>query len=123
MANSAARLKKLRSSLRRAKADGLLVTNFINVTYLTGFTGDDSYLLVTQDEAVIISDMRYTTQLEQECPDLKRVIRSPGEQMLPTTVNVIQKHRIEQLAVLIKATVRAAASLDLLPHWVGGSRY
>ena len=25
-------------------ADALLVTNFKNVTYLTGFTGDDSYL-------------------------------------------------------------------------------
>ncbi len=99
MANSAARLKKLRSSLRRTKADGLLVTNFVNVTYLTGFTGDDSYLLVTQDDAVIISDMRYTTQLEQECPGLKRVIRAPGQHMLPTTVNVITKHRIDRLAV------------------------
>lgn len=99
MANSAARLKKLRSSLRRLKADGLLVTNFINVTYLTGFTGDDSYLLVTQDDAVLVSDMRYTTQLEQECPELKTVIRAPGQQMLPTTVEVIQKHRIGRLAV------------------------
>lgn len=99
MANSMARLKKLRSSLRRTKADGLLVTNFINVTYLTGFTGDDSYLLVTPDDALIISDMRYTTQLEQECPGLKCVIRAPGEQMLPTTVEVINKHRIGRLAV------------------------
>ena len=43
------RRKKLRELIRESKADGLLVTNFINVTYLTGFTGDDSYLLVTLD--------------------------------------------------------------------------
>ena len=30
---------------KRTGADALLITNFTNVTYLTGFTGDDSYLL------------------------------------------------------------------------------
>ena len=44
-----ARRKKLRNFIRKAEADALLVTNFKNVTYLTGFTGDDSYLLVTLD--------------------------------------------------------------------------
>ena len=42
--------------------------NFTNVTYLTGFTGDDSYLLVTANGETLISDERYTTQLEEECP-------------------------------------------------------
>ena len=54
----------------KAGADALLVTNFTNVTYLTGFTGDDSYLLVRPDGEVLISDPRYTTQLEEECPGL-----------------------------------------------------
>jgi len=40
-------------------ADALLVTNFFNVTYLTGFTGDDSYLLVTRDAEMVLSDRRY----------------------------------------------------------------
>jgi Xaa-Pro aminopeptidase len=99
MANSAPRLKKLRSLLRRSKADGMLVTNFTNVTYLTGFTGDDSYLLVTGDDAVMISDMRYTTQLEQECPGLRTIIRAPGQQMLPTVVEAIKAERLAKLAI------------------------
>ena len=41
------RREKLRRLVEKAGADALLVTNFINVTYLTGFTGDDSYLLCT----------------------------------------------------------------------------
>ena len=46
MSRIAARRDKLRKSFRQAGVDALLVTNFTNVTYLTGFTGDDSYLLV-----------------------------------------------------------------------------
>ena len=49
------RRKKLRALIKDAKADALLVTNFINVTYLTGFTGDDSYLLVTLDGETFIT--------------------------------------------------------------------
>ena len=52
-------------------SDALLVTNFKNVTYLTGFTGDDSFLLVTESGETLISDKRYTTQLERRVPRLE----------------------------------------------------
>ena len=45
------RCDKLRKTFVKAGVDSLLVTNFVNVTYLTGFTGDDSFLLVTGDTA------------------------------------------------------------------------
>ena len=38
-----ARRDRLRKAFRKAGVDALLVTDFTNVTYLTGFTGDDSY--------------------------------------------------------------------------------
>lgn len=84
------RRKKLRELVREAKADALLVTNFINVTYLTGFTGDDSYLLVTLEGETLITDPRYTTQLEEECPGLKLEVREPGVKMLDATVKVLK---------------------------------
>ena len=37
-----ARRDKLRQAVKKAEAEALLVTDFTNVTYLTGFTGDDS---------------------------------------------------------------------------------
>lgn len=83
--------------IRRAQADALLITNFTNVTYLTGFTGDDSYLLVTGDSATLISDMRYSTQIEAECPDIDLVIRGPGDSMLSTLSKVIEKYKFKQL--------------------------
>ena len=94
-----ARRKRLRQQLRAAKVDGLLVTNFVNVTYLTGFTGDDSYLLVTHDEELLVTDMRYTTQLEDECPGLKLRVRSPGDKMLDPTAEVMERAKADKLGV------------------------
>ncbi|TWT97823.1 putative peptidase [Botrimarina colliarenosi] len=91
------RRSKLRQLLRRQKIDGLLVTSFQNVTYLTGFTGDDSYLVVTADDAVLVTDPRYTTQLEDECPGLRLLVREPGERILPTTAKLARKLGIGRL--------------------------
>lgn len=99
MTNFAQRRSKLRSLLRKEGTDALLVTNFTNVTYLTGFTGDDSYLLVTTKNDVVISDERYTTQLEEECSGLELEIRGPGKQMLPTVAEVLKKAKLKKLSV------------------------
>jgi len=93
------RRDKLRRSLKRAGADGLLVTNFRNVTYLTGFTGDDSYLLVRGDGEILLSDGRYATQLSEECPGLDVAIRSPSKKMLDATSQLVQRSGVAKLAV------------------------
>ncbi len=77
-----ARRDKLQRLLRKLGVDALLVTSFPNVTYLTGFTGDDSYLLIGSRDQVVLSDMRYTTQLEEECPGFDVAVRPPSETML-----------------------------------------
>jgi Xaa-Pro aminopeptidase len=99
MSSFESRRKKLRALVRGAEADALLVTNFINVTYLTGFTGDDSYLLVTLDGEVLVSDPRYTTQLEEECPGLPLEIREPGVTMLEGVTKVVQRAKVERLGI------------------------
>jgi Xaa-Pro aminopeptidase len=93
------RREKLRRQLKQEGLDALLITNFINVTYLTGFTGDDSYLLVTSSGDVLISDQRYTTQLEEECPGLELAIRGPGTKMLQWTTEAIKKTKATRLGI------------------------
>jgi len=93
------RRQKLRRQVRQKGLDALLVTNFTNVTYLTGFTGDDSYLLVTAQDDVLISDQRYTIQLEEECPGLELAIRGPGTKMREWTAKVLKKAKITRLGV------------------------
>ena len=56
------RSQKLRRQLKQEGLDALLVTNFKNVTYLTGFTGDDSYLLkVVQGLLTVAGEVQSVT--------------------------------------------------------------
>ncbi|MBX3434749.1 MAG: aminopeptidase P family protein [Pirellulales bacterium] len=97
--NHAARRDKLRKLLKKEQLDALLVTNFLNVTYLTGFTGDDSYLVLTATDAIIVSDMRYDQQLGDECPDCELVIRGPGTKILDFVVTTVEKARARRLGI------------------------
>lgn len=94
-----ARRERLRRALRKTGAEALLVTNFTNVTYLTGFTGDDSYLLLRADGEVVLSDPRYTTQLGEECPGLDLHIRRPGTDMIQAVAKVLRSARIGRLGI------------------------
>ena len=93
------RRDKLRRALKKSGADAILVTNFTNVTYLTGFTGDDSFLLVRRDGDVILSDFRYITQLEEESPGLETHIRRHSVTMPETVATVVKKAKIGRPAL------------------------
>lgn len=93
------RRDRLRRALHKPAADAILVTNFTNVTYLSGFTGDDSFLLVRNDGELLISDPRYTTQLGEECPGVELLIRKPGVQMLQAVVKTLKSAKIRRLAI------------------------
>jgi len=78
----------LRAKLATPGLAGLLVVDPTNVAYLTGFSGDSSYLVVGRDRDVIVSDGRFTTQLEQECPGLEAYIRPNVQSMPKATAHV-----------------------------------
>ncbi len=85
-----ARRKKLIRLLKTADVDALLVTGETNVRYLTGFTGDSSWLYVSSGATVLISDARYTTQIAQECPGLDVHIRGVGQSMTAAAAGVMR---------------------------------
>ncbi len=85
------RRDKLLTHFREDGLDAFLVTQPINVTYLTGFTGEASTLLVTPNKALLISDGRFLTQLEEECPGLPLHIRPPAQTLLEATCEVLGK--------------------------------
>lgn len=55
----------------------MLVTDLVNVRYLSGFTGSNAGLLVFADdrEAVLATDGRYRAQAANQAPDLETVIK------------------------------------------------
>jgi Xaa-Pro aminopeptidase len=62
------RLDRLRNLVAAAELDALLITQTVNVGYITGFTGSAGYALVGPSLAVLITDPRYTLRVHQECP-------------------------------------------------------
>jgi Xaa-Pro aminopeptidase len=65
------RLDRLRQVVAAAELDALLITQIVNVGYVTGFTGSAGYALVGPSVAVLITDPRYKLRAQQECPQLE----------------------------------------------------
>jgi Xaa-Pro aminopeptidase len=107
MARFEKRRDRIRRALRKTDAEALLVTDFTNVTYLTGFTGDDSYLLLGEGVDVILTDPRYTTQISEECPGLDILSRSPGTSMLKIVAKAIRSAKISNLGFEADSTTVA----------------
>ena len=96
-ARFAARRNRLLQKLRKTDADALLVTSETNVTYLTGFSGDSSYLLLSKSDAVLISDSRYTIQIHEECPGLDTFIRKTEQKIIEAVEHVTKQSRFQKL--------------------------
>lgn len=60
----ATRVERLRGAIKKADLDGLLITNANDIRYLTPFSGEDSYAIVTARRLVLISDSRFAEEIE-----------------------------------------------------------
>src|SRR5260370_25010887 len=85
------RRDRLAHALAGEGLDLLLVSNSVNVTYLTGFSGESSYLLLARDRAVLVSDGRFAEQLAQECPSLELYIRPPAQSLAEAAAAVLNQ--------------------------------
>ena len=65
------RLDRLRRAMRARHLDAFLATAPADVGYLSDFSGEDSYLLVTRRSVVLISESRYSEQAMRECPAVR----------------------------------------------------
>lgn len=119
------RLKKLQAKIRKASVQSMLITDVHNVTYLTGFTGDSSYLLVSKDSAILLSDTRYTTQIGEECPDLKVDIRDSRSTKLDSVARVVKQSKFSQVAYesdsITKSMYDQLVAKEVGTEWVATS--
>jgi Xaa-Pro aminopeptidase len=79
-ATETSRAERLAGLLAEKELDSLLVTNLVNVRYLTGFTGTNGACVVTPDERVFLTDFRYVERAENEVHGFERV--TAGRDML-----------------------------------------
>jgi Xaa-Pro aminopeptidase len=69
---SAARADRLVEKLRERELDSLLVTNLVNVRYLSGFTGTSGVCVVGPELRLFLTDFRYVERARAEVPDFER---------------------------------------------------
>ncbi len=89
MDHHARRRENLARSLAEEALDALLVSSPVNVTYLTGFTGDSSFVVLTRERVLLLSDPRYVGQIADECSDLETFIRSPTQKIQDAATTVL----------------------------------
>lgn len=111
------RIQRLRRSFRRLRVDAALITGASNVTWLTGFTGDSSALLLTRDAALFLTDGRYTEQAEHETSGLEIVRRKRG--MMDLAARQTRRLGVRRLG--IESSHMSVASHVLLVRSAGGT--
>ena len=69
------RLRTVRRQIRSMNLDAMILTSPENVSYLTGFMGHDSWVVIIGRRTLLVTDSRYTEQARSECIGCKIVER------------------------------------------------
>ncbi|HOL50750.1 MAG TPA: Xaa-Pro peptidase family protein [Armatimonadota bacterium] len=81
------RLGKLRAQFRERDIDGFIIASYENRYYMSGFSGTAGTLVISADDAVLITDFRYVEQAKAQAPEF-RVIMHKGP-MVDTVKEVV----------------------------------
>jgi Xaa-Pro aminopeptidase len=95
----ARRRTDLARAVQAAGIDGFLVAKPCNVSYLTGFSGDSSFCLVTPQRTLLVSDERFRVQIEAECPGLDAHIRGHNRNTYQAVGDVVTKLGLKSVGV------------------------
>ena len=91
------RLLNLREELAAWDLDALVVADNASIRYLTGFTGSYGVLLVTGDDAYLVTDARYEEQVRIECPNVSLVSIEKENNWAEVTKAVIEKLHLDRI--------------------------
>lgn len=59
-------LQRLRNAMEEANIPAILLTDSLNIQWLTSFTGSAAQVIVTPNDALFITDSRYTLQAQEQ---------------------------------------------------------
>lgn len=89
------KLKHLRNQLAEEKIDALLITNPFNRRYMTGFTGTAGVAIVSAEDAVFITDFRYTEQAAEEIQGFRIVQHT--KTIIEEVADQVKQMKVDQL--------------------------
>lgn len=94
---TAVRRERLAAAMQQAGVDALLLSDRKNIYYYSGFAGDDSWLLLINDTAYLLSDGRFIAQAAAEAPDAEFLCRSNGQQLQHLLVTALEGKPVQRL--------------------------
>ncbi|MGB4337520.1 MAG: Xaa-Pro peptidase family protein [Bacillota bacterium] len=100
------KLQQLRADMARRGLDGFLVTGAENRYYMSGFTGSSGLLLITHDDALLITDFRYKEQAARQAEGY-RVVVYEG-QIFDAVGNVVRELGLGRLGFEAERTTYAS---------------
>ena len=56
-------------ALKKKNLDGLIVSSEANISYLTGYTCREAYLVISQKKNIYLTDSRYIEEMKKNLPD------------------------------------------------------
>ncbi len=99
------RTRTIRRLLNKKKIGSLVVTKPANVTYTTGFLGDDSWAVITGGAVYLLTDSRYAEQAQGECRGCRIIERTVP---LPkATAKLLKRLKSERAAAVEKSAALA----------------
>ena len=119
------RVEAIRKRLEAEGADAFICYSYPNYRYLSRFTGSLGIVIITLSKAVLISDFRYRTQIEEEVSgfDYAEIKGPPEETVLAQLTELkISKLAFEAPHLTYKhyAQLKLIDTIDLIPteNWV-----
>ena len=120
--NYTRRCKEVIRSIKKAGIQALLVSNPVNVFYLTGFKSSNVFLMLTGDEVTVFTDFRYEQAAKKLCEDQKLncIILKKG--FAYALKNYCLKNNVKQIAFeddnLIVATYNSLKKTVAKVKWI-----
>ncbi|AEE95962.1 M24 family metallopeptidase [Mahella australiensis] len=75
------RMDKLRITMSQNGIDGCLLAKPPNVTYISGFTNNDAYAVITNDKQFLLTDFRYIEQAQHQAQEFEVILVNSGKLM------------------------------------------
>ena len=88
------RKEKICEILKRKRSDALLTVNPENIFYLTGFTGKEGALFITNNKGFLLVDSRYFTQAKREVFQYKIKKHEGGIKGIPQLIKKLNIKKI-----------------------------
>jgi Xaa-Pro aminopeptidase len=89
------KLQKLRSHFEKMGVDAMLITSTYNRRYMTNFTGSAGVVLITDEQALFITDFRYIEQATKQCIGFSIIKHGPS--IVEAIANQVGKLGIKKL--------------------------